>query len=530
MKPTTPDAPRAVLTHLARAGATGTLHVGGDPPGTLQLADGAVAYAASPRTPGVGDLLTTGGRLPRQVWDSAVTVGTPDHRVGAVLIEDGHLTRGELELCALGVIYDAGFFVLGTAPVPIRFEVDRPHWLGPAARVPAATLIAETDRRRALLASVGADPAVDRLPVLPAPRVRRDRIQLSGLGWELLVHADGRRTVAALAHLLGRSGYVCLLEVRRLAADGLVRAVAAPPGRPGPGPPGDTAATVPLPRAGGSGTDLDAGRPGVGTSTGAGAADAEPGGAEPAGTVRGGTTPAGGRSAGAESAVGAPPLAAAESAACGPPAFAGFVAYGRAPVQAPVRDSPAARAAATARGCPVPPDDPPVGDSTVVGAPAATVVGSPAGGDPAAADPVARAPMAETQVAEPPVAAAPAAGTGPEARVAGAAAAGSQGAEAPPAEASGAGAPLAGVAEAVEPLAEAAEADAPAAFRPPARAAPGAAATAAPSAPVPGGRASGGLPRRKPARRRDCDAAALPTPTADPALLRRLRTALRRMT
>ena len=42
--------------------------------------------------------------------------------------------------------------------------------------------------------------------------------------WELLVHADGQRTPADLAQLLGRAGYATIQELRRLAALGPDRA------------------------------------------------------------------------------------------------------------------------------------------------------------------------------------------------------------------------------------------------------------------------------------------------------------------
>jgi hypothetical protein len=42
------------------------------------------------------------------------------------------------------------------------------------------------------------------------------------LQWELLVHADGQRSPADLAQLLGRAGYATVQELRRLAGRGLL--------------------------------------------------------------------------------------------------------------------------------------------------------------------------------------------------------------------------------------------------------------------------------------------------------------------
>ncbi|WP_426507016.1 hypothetical protein ACPPVO_53100 [Dactylosporangium sp. McL0621] len=85
---------------------------------------------------------------------------------------------------------------------------------------------------------------------VPVPRPGLDRVLLSGLQWEIVLHADGQRTPQELAGLLGRSAYAVTLDVRRLAAAGLVvppqepdekpqtaKAAAAVPHEPAPEPP-----------------------------------------------------------------------------------------------------------------------------------------------------------------------------------------------------------------------------------------------------------------------------------------------------
>ncbi len=242
MKPGGHAEPYRILTDLAGSGATGALHLGGPSPGVLHLAAGRVVHATSATVPGVGDLLTVSGRLPVSVWQAAVEEGTADNRVGAVLVEHGHLTAGELELAVLGVVYDAAYFVLGDAEVPVRFEQDRPHWLGTVAAVDVAALTREVARRRGLLRGIIDRPQLDTAPVVPTPRLRRDRITLTALQWELVVAADGVANPTDLARRLGRSGYACVQEVRRLAAAGLVRIPEAAPTPP-------TAAPVRTPEA-----------------------------------------------------------------------------------------------------------------------------------------------------------------------------------------------------------------------------------------------------------------------------------------
>ncbi|GAA0812720.1 DUF4388 domain-containing protein [Spirilliplanes yamanashiensis] len=223
MKLGAPAKPRQVLEDLAGTEATGALHIGGASPGLLHLVGGRVEHASSVKVPGVGDLLTLSGRLPDSVWQAAVEEGGNDARVGELLVGQGHLTEGELQLCVLSVVHDAAYFVLGDEPVQVRFESDRRHWLGPVAAVDTGTVLTEVDRRARLLAEIADEPRLDTGPVTPTPRLRRDRIRLTALQWELIVHADGRATPTDLARRLGRAGYACLQAVRGLFADGLVR-------------------------------------------------------------------------------------------------------------------------------------------------------------------------------------------------------------------------------------------------------------------------------------------------------------------
>lgn len=211
--------PRRTLTQLAGARETGALHVAGEPGGTVYLTDGWVSYVESPAAPGVGDLLTASGRVPARVWQAA-TAGGRD--VGAMLVAEGHLTQGELELCVLGALYDAAFFVLSPAPARVRFEPGETHWLGPVCQVDAAVLGRELTRRRRLLDEAHPASDVDAGPLRAASHAPAPRLVLTAPQWELIVHCDGQRTAADLARLLGRAAYTTILELRRLAAAGLV--------------------------------------------------------------------------------------------------------------------------------------------------------------------------------------------------------------------------------------------------------------------------------------------------------------------
>ncbi|WP_406861309.1 transcriptional regulator [Streptomyces sp. HUAS MG47] len=206
-----------MLVRLAAEKATGALlrdH------GTLYLVDGRVVHAESPAAPGLDVLLTAGGRLPREGWDEAVDRAGARHEVGRFLVDSGRLGGGELEICHLGAVFDAAFFALAPASGPTRFRYGVAHWFGQVRPVSAAAVERETERRRELLDDVWPYPAVDTAPV--RPRTGASVRTVGPRRRALLAAADGVRTPADLARLLGRPAFHTLLDVRRLAAAGLV--------------------------------------------------------------------------------------------------------------------------------------------------------------------------------------------------------------------------------------------------------------------------------------------------------------------
>ncbi|MFC7278781.1 DUF4388 domain-containing protein [Paractinoplanes rhizophilus] len=241
-------APARLLSQVAGERQTGALVVGGHPGGAVYVLEGRVIYAESPAAPGVGELLTASGRLAGRTWQNALDMGTSTARVGRLLVEHGHLTQGELELCVLGATYDAAYFALSPANAPVEFLGGATHWLGPVVHIDPAAVAREVRRRTKLLDEIFPDPRVDTAIVTPVPRPPRERVTLTAPQWELLVHADGQRTPADLAQLLGRAGYPTIQELRRLAALGLLEL-------PEVRPP-DVPEFVRLPRARGTAVDV----------------------------------------------------------------------------------------------------------------------------------------------------------------------------------------------------------------------------------------------------------------------------------
>ena len=222
MTPSPTPTPSSLLTQVAGERQTGALVIGGHPGGAVYVLEGQVIYAESPAAPGVGELLTSSGRLAGRTWQNALDLGTSTARVGRLLVEQGHLTQGELELCVLGATYDAAYFALAAPGAPVDFLDGATHWLGAVVHVDPAAIVREVRRRARLLDEIFTDARVDTVAVSPVPRPPRERVTLTAFQWELLVNADGQRTPADLALLLGKAGYATIQELRRLAALGLI--------------------------------------------------------------------------------------------------------------------------------------------------------------------------------------------------------------------------------------------------------------------------------------------------------------------
>ncbi|OON73002.1 hypothetical protein [Streptomyces tsukubensis] len=214
-----------MLRRLARERATGALM---RDRGTLYLAGGQVVHAEAPAAPTIDVLLTTGGALRPESWWEAVTEAGTGHRVGAYLVDSGQVTCGALELCHLGALYDAAFFALAPSSGPARFRYGVVHWLGPVRPVAADAVERETVRRRELLDTIWPDAETDHAPLvrLPedAPVTARQR--------HLLEYVDGVRTAPDIARALGRPAFHTLVDLRRLAAAGVVSTLREDPSAP----------------------------------------------------------------------------------------------------------------------------------------------------------------------------------------------------------------------------------------------------------------------------------------------------------
>ncbi|MBW5483881.1 transcriptional regulator [Streptomyces bambusae] len=213
-----------LLTRLAEERATGALL---RDRGTLFLEDGRIVHAESPATPGLEVLLTVGGGLAPERWREAVDRAGARRQVARFLVDSGSLAGGELEICHLAAIFDAAFFALSPGSGPSRFRRGATHWIGSVRSVPAVAVERETRRRRELLDAVWPYPRLDTSPVVPREAAPGQTVTLRQRS--LLRHADGVRTPGQLAWALGRPAFHTMLDVRRLAAAGLVDTPHEPP-------------------------------------------------------------------------------------------------------------------------------------------------------------------------------------------------------------------------------------------------------------------------------------------------------------
>ncbi|MFF5013417.1 transcriptional regulator [Streptomyces sp. NPDC001165] len=220
-----------MLRRLAEERATGVLvreH------GALHLAEGRVVHAESPHAPGLDVLLTAHGTLATTAWQRAAAQSDGPADAARLLLDAGLLPEGALELCHLDALYDAGYFALSPSSAPGRFRYARAPRLGPLPSVPVIALERETLRRRLLLHRLWPDPAADNAPLIradpaaPAPVTPRRRAVLD--------RVDGVRTAPEIARDLGRQAFHTLVDVRRLAAAGLLRPIPVAPAPP-PVPP-----------------------------------------------------------------------------------------------------------------------------------------------------------------------------------------------------------------------------------------------------------------------------------------------------
>ncbi|MFK0193242.1 hypothetical protein [Kitasatospora sp. NPDC090308] len=210
----------AALTDLAADGSTGALH---GPDGAVHLSGGLVVHAEAPGAATVGHLLTGAGRITLREWEDSLLLGAGRH--AEYLVGSGLIGPGELELARLAATLDGAQDALAQHDGELRFDPAARPAFRLARPLSVLELRGAIGRRRSLLDGCWPSAELDRAPLratgaAPARRTAVPRRRRQAL----LAAADGTRTAPELARLLGRSTYGTLLDVRQLAAAGLLAA------------------------------------------------------------------------------------------------------------------------------------------------------------------------------------------------------------------------------------------------------------------------------------------------------------------
>jgi Domain of unknown function (DUF4388) len=192
---------RHLLNQLGASGQTGALHVDGTPGGVLYLVAGHIVQAETPACPGVGERLVASGRLSAQTWKAAYEEGRLRHRVGRILIRDGHIGQHELAARVVATICDTTHALLQSGDAPIRFVPGERHWLGVITQVEMGALIQETAKR---------------LRTVPAPYEPRD-LPWAGSPHPGRAKRNSRRSSVESRTVAGRPDrdYAALRHIRR---------------------------------------------------------------------------------------------------------------------------------------------------------------------------------------------------------------------------------------------------------------------------------------------------------------------------
>ncbi|MEU1268146.1 MarR family transcriptional regulator [Streptomyces sp. NPDC005799] len=214
------------LAACGREGLTGELRVAGTPGGVFHLRGGLVVSVESPGAPGAEALLLRSGRVSGEQWAALVREAGGARWPGTGLIAHGFAGAAQLRVVCTMALRDAAFAIVAgrvedcehAAP---GFEPPAPVAVGE----PPSRLLQDASRKLAALAAMPHPVHPDRERPRPVGEVDGP---FSELRWDLLTHADGRRTSRDLAFRAGRGVYTVTVEVARMLAEGLLEWAPAP--------------------------------------------------------------------------------------------------------------------------------------------------------------------------------------------------------------------------------------------------------------------------------------------------------------
>jgi tetratricopeptide (TPR) repeat protein len=156
----------------------------------------------------------------------AIQESGDSRRLGDILVDNGVISRRELDRQLKGQIEDVIFHLLGWSEGYFRFEDGAPADVIVDAPVRIATeaLLMEAARRHDEWSRIEAKvPHLRVIPRLPPPDAEANgRLDLLPFEWEVLAAVDGQRDLHALASALGRSEFDVARTIYALAAAGVI--------------------------------------------------------------------------------------------------------------------------------------------------------------------------------------------------------------------------------------------------------------------------------------------------------------------
>jgi hypothetical protein len=212
----------AALDALVRQGASGVLEVAGNPSGIIYLDDGEFTFAQASWVPDLADRLAEVGGSPDQTRALLLDGAGNGLDAGALLMQDGSLSRAALKAVLRSAVIDALIVLtmpLGeeTSVTATTFQPAATHWSRGYCRLKANSMRAVAAKRSSGLARCGLAIST-RLEL-------RDLAQpgavLSKEHWAVASRIDGSRSIRDLARECGIPLYDAIDRVCYLSRKGL---------------------------------------------------------------------------------------------------------------------------------------------------------------------------------------------------------------------------------------------------------------------------------------------------------------------
>lgn len=214
-----------MLDDLVQLSASGVLEVAGNPSGAIYLDGGEITFAQASWVPDLADRLSEVGGSAAQVRALLAEGAGSGLDAGALLMQNGSLSKAALKAVLRSVVIDA--LIVLTMPLAdetsvtaTRFQPDATHWARGYCRLKANSMRAVAQKRSSALAR-GSLAVNSRLELrdLIAPTV-----VLSSEHWAIASRIDGSRSIRDLAAECGIPLYDAIDRVCYLTRKGMCAA------------------------------------------------------------------------------------------------------------------------------------------------------------------------------------------------------------------------------------------------------------------------------------------------------------------